>query len=302
MQLDMNLLVALDALLDTGSVGGAAARMHVSSPAMSRTLDRIRHMTGDAVLVRAGRHMTPTPYAESIRDEVRAIVARAQAVLAREQRFDPALIERHFTVQCHDALACALGQGLLADLRRTAPHVKLRLLAEDPFSDAPMLRHGDVDLHIGAALPTQSDVSHSLLGHDTLVVAMRVGHPLLKRKLSKERYAAAEHVIVSRRGRLRDRVDETLSSDGLARSVVASAPSAASALCMVSASDLLVTVPSRGCASMARALALGTATLPLTVPALPVISTWHVRHDGDRAHVWLREEVARIAKGMLASA
>jgi DNA-binding transcriptional LysR family regulator len=242
--------------------------------------------------------MTPTPYAESVREEVHAIVARAQAVLAREQHFDPARIDRSFTVQCHDALACALGQGLLADLRRTAPHVTLRLLAEDPFSDAPMLRQGDVDLHIGAALPMQSDVTHSVLGHDTLVVAMRAGHPLLKRTLSKERYAAAEHVIVSRRGRLRDRLDDALSLDGLTRSVVASAPSAAAALCMVSASDLLVAVPRRGCTSMAKAL----APLPLTAPALPVVSTWHMRHDGDRAHAWLRDEVANVAKAMLQAA
>ena len=299
MQLDMNLLVALDALLETGSVGGAAHRMHVSSPAMSRTLDRIRHMTGDAIMVRAGRSMLPTPYAASIREEVHAIVTRAQAVLAQQRNVDPVHIERTFTVQCHDALACSLGQRLLGSLRKTAPRVTLRLMAE-AVEDAPSLRQHEVDLHIGAATPTQTDVMHAVLGHDTLTVAMRTGHPLARRRLTEERYADAQHIIVSRRGRLRDPVDDALSALSLTRDVVASAPTAAAALCMASRSNLLVVVPSRGCAEMVEALGLRAVPLPLSVPLLPVISTWHARHNGDRAHAWLREEVQNVVKSLLA--
>lgn len=297
MQLDMNLLVALDALLGEGSVGGAAARMHVSSPAMSRTLDRIRHMTGDAILVRAGRTMTRTPYAESIQEEVHAIVARAQAVLAQQRRFDVSKLTRSFTIQCHDALACALGPALVAHVREAAPQASLRVLAE-ASADAPELRQGQVDLHIGAAMPAQADIQHALLGHDTMVVAMRAGHPLAANKLTARRYAGAEHVIVSRRGRLRDPVDDALAAQSLARRVVASAPTAAAALCMASASDLLVVVPTRACHALARAFGLVTAAMPVRVSALPVIASWHVRHEGDRAHAWLRDAVTEVAQAM----
>lgn len=298
MQLDMNLLVALDALLETASVGGAAARLHVSSPAMSRTLDRVRHMTGDAILVRAGRTMRRTPYAESIQTEIHQIVTRAQAVLAQQRRFDPSDITRCFTVQCHDALACVLGQRLLARLRGIAPNATLRLLAESN-SDATALRHNDVDLHIGAAMPTTQDLMHAVLGHDTLTVAMRAGHPFAGRRLSAGRYGAADHLIVSRRGRLQDPLDDVLASLGITRRVVASAPTAAAGLCMASTSDLLTVVPSRACSAMAKALGLRTVALPFEVPPLPVIGTWHVRYDGDRAHAWLREEVAGVVTGLL---
>lgn len=298
MQLDMNLLVALDALLDEGSVGGAAARMHVSSPAMSRTLDRIRHMTGDSILVRAGRTMTKTPYAESIQQEVHAIVARAQAVLAQQRSFDVAQLQRSFTIQCHDALACALGPALVARVREAAPQAILRVLAE-ASTEAPELRQGQVDLHIGAAIPTQADIRHALLGHDTMAVAMRAHHPLAASKLTARRYAGAEHLIVSRRGRLRDPVDDALAAQSLARSVAASAPTAAAALCMASASDLLVVVPTRACAALVHAFGLITTTMPVRVPALPVIASWHMRHDGDRAHEWLRAMVAEAAESML---
>ncbi|SDR53822.1 DNA-binding transcriptional regulator, LysR family [Paraburkholderia fungorum] len=299
MQLDMNLLVAFDALLEAGSVGGAAHRMHVSSPAMSRTLDRIRHMTGDAIMVRAGRTMMPTPYAESVREEIHAIVTRAHAVMAQQRSFDPVQIERIFTVQCHDALACVLGQRLLGRLRTTAPGAKLRLVAE-AGDETPALRQNEVDLHLGAATPTQPDVMHAVLGHDTLTVAMHARHPLAGRRLNAERYATAEHITVSRRGRLRDPVDDALSALDLKRRVVASAPTAAAGLCMASNSDLMVVVPIRACAEMAKALRLHTVPLPVSVPLLPVISTWHARYNGDRAHAWLREEVVNVVKSLLA--
>jgi len=298
MQLDMNLLVALDALLDEGSVGGAAARMHVSSPAMSRTLDRIRHMTGDAILVRAGRHMAPTPYAVSIRDEVHQVVMRAQAVLARQQHFDVADLERTFTIQCHDALASALGPALLKALRQIAPAIRLRVLAE-AATDSQELRHGELDLHIGAAVPTQPDVMHEVLGEDVLQVAMRAEHPLAGRKLTMRSYAAAEHINVSRRGRLRDPVDDILAKQGLSRQVLASAPTAAAALSMASEIDTLTVVPRRACAALVKTLNMKTAGLPFDTPALPVVTAWHRRHEGDRAHAWLREQLAKAVKDML---
>lgn len=298
MQLDMNLLLALDALLDEGSVGGAAARMHVSSPAMSRTLDRIRHMTGDAILVRAGRHMAPTPYAQSIREEVHAVVTRAQAVLARQRQFDAAQLDRSFTLQCHDALACALGPALLASFRQVAPQASLRVLAE-AAADTPELRQGQVDLHIGAAIPTHADVLHEVMGEDRVVVAMRAAHPLAGRKLTARSYAAADHLTISRKGRLRDQVDELLAAQGLARRVVASAPTAAAALCMASTADLLVGVPARVCAGLIAAMKLKTVALPVATPALPVVVAWHRRHDGDRAHAWLREQVRAAVTAML---
>ncbi|ANH68481.1 LysR family transcriptional regulator [Mitsuaria sp. 7] len=299
MQLDMNLLVALDALLDEGSVGGAAARMHVSSPAMSRTLDRIRHMTGDAILVRNGRAMTPTPYAQAIQADVHDVVLRARTVLARQSRFDIAQVERTFTIQCHDALAAALGPPLLAALRKAAPLAVLRMPAEGA-ADAQELRQGQVDLQIGAAIPTHADVLHEVLGEDRPMVVMRARHPLAGRKLTLRGYAEADHVTVSRRGRLRDTVDDALATQGMARRVVAAAPTVAAALAWVGAADLLTLVPERISAGAARALKLKVVPVPLRTPALPIVATWHRRHEGDQAHAWLREQVRGLVVKLLA--
>src|SRR6201996_3439786 len=104
MQLDFNLLPALDALLEENSVAAAAERLHLSPPAMSRTLSRIRRATGDEILVRTGRTMTPTPRALERREEPRELVRRAAAVLTPVQELNLDTLERTFTIRCHDAL------------------------------------------------------------------------------------------------------------------------------------------------------------------------------------------------------
>jgi DNA-binding transcriptional LysR family regulator len=300
MHLDLNLLLALDALLEEGSVGGAARRMHVTSPAMSRTLGRIRDLTGDEILVRTGREMRPTPYALAVRDEVHGIVLRAQAVLAQRDALDLSRLERIFTLQCHDAIASALGAPLLARMRREAPRVTLRLLAEAP-ADTSDLRQGNVDLELGATTPSHRDVRHQVLGQDRLVVALRTRHPLAGRKLTARAYADAEHVTVSRRGRLRDPVDDALAAQGLSRRVAAAVPTSAAALRFVSESDLLVAVPETICSTALQALRLKTLPLPVGVPALPIVAAWHRRHEPDRAHVWLRQQVRAVLMELLAT-
>ena len=301
MQLDLNLLMALDALLEEGSVGGAARRMHVTSPAMSRTLGRIRDLTGDEIFVRTGRHMTPTPYALAVREDVHAVVLRAQAVLARRGAFDLSQLERTFTIQCHDAIASALGATLIVTMREVAPRTTLRLLAEAPV-DTNDLRHGKVDLDIGADAPSHGDLAHQVLGHDRLVVAMRARHPLARRKLTARTYAEAEHITVSRRGRLRDPVDDVLAAQGLARRVAVAAPTSAAALRFASETNLLVAVPEKMCAAALRTLRLRTAPMPVAVASLTIVSAWHRRHDPDRAHAWLRERVHAAVTSVLARA
>ncbi|MFE3939349.1 LysR family transcriptional regulator, partial [Streptomyces goshikiensis] len=109
MQLDLNLLTALDALLEEGSVAGAADRLHVTAPAMSRSLGRIRKATGDQILVRTGRSMVPTTRALAMRAEVHALVQAAHRLLSAQQEIDLASLERVFTVRWHDTLTAACG-------------------------------------------------------------------------------------------------------------------------------------------------------------------------------------------------
>ena len=150
---DLNLLIALDALLEENSVAAAADRLHLSPPAMSRTLSRIRRATGDDILVRSGRTMTPTPRALELREETRELVRRGTAVLTPPRTLDLDTLDRVFTIRSHDALAGALAPLLTAAIA-AAPGVQVRLLAE-PAGDVADLARGHTDAEIGAAGPAR---------------------------------------------------------------------------------------------------------------------------------------------------
>lgn len=294
MQLDLNLITVLDALLEEGSVMGAADRLRLSSPAVSRSLGRIRRLTGDDILVRTGRTMTPTPYALAIRDRVAEIVSASQNVLAPRRELDLAGLDRVFTLQCHDALATALAPPLLHTIAEQAPGVRLRFLAESAV-DTDDLRHGRVDLEIGADLPGLPEFRSEEVGQDRFAVVLRRGHPGAD-GLDLAGYAAQPHVLVSRRGRLADPIDELLATHGLRRRVLASVATSASALHVISRSDAVLTVPELVWRPLIDTFGLVTVPLPLTLPAPRIICVWHQRYDTDAAHAWLRAQV-RAALG-----
>ncbi|MFD4910262.1 LysR family transcriptional regulator [Kitasatospora purpeofusca] len=287
MQLDLNLLTALDALLEEGSVAGAAARLHVTAPAMSRSLGRIRKATGDQILVRTGRSMVPTTRALAMRAQVHTLVQQAQQLLSAQRELELASLERVFTVRWHDTLTSACGSALITAVRDRAPGVRLRLSAE-PGTDDAELRRGEVDLESGPAAPTLPDIRHHLVGTDRLTVAVRPGHPLTEGPLTVERYAAAEHLTVSRRGSLRAPIDDALAHLGLERRVAAAGPTAAFALQLALDSDLVVTLPDAVTRTARERLGLVTLPLPLPLPEVPLYLLWHQRYDEDRAHLWLR--------------
>jgi DNA-binding transcriptional LysR family regulator len=290
--LDLNLLVALDVLLEEQSVGGAARRLHLSEPAMSRTLGRIRKALGDPVLVRAGRRMVPTPRALAVRAEVSAVVERARALFAPADT-DLRTVTRTFTVLCHDAVAAACGPDLFARVARDAPGIRLRFLTESHV-DGPFLREGTADLEVGVIDTVAPEVRVESLYEDRMVGVVRAGHPLLEGELTPERFALeADHLTVSRRGKLHGPVDEALAGLGLARRVVGSVGTFPASLFVVRATDLAGLISSWS-VPLARALGLTTFDVPLRLPPVQVGLAWHPRHDADPAHGWLRGAVREI--------
>ncbi|MFI9391013.1 LysR family transcriptional regulator [Streptomyces bauhiniae] len=290
---DLNLLLALDVLLEEQSVRGAARRLHLSEPAMSRTLSRIRKALGDPVLVRAGRQMVPTPHALAVRAEVSAVVERARALFAPGRDTDPRTVTRTFTILGHDATAATLGAPLLTRTAREAPGIRLRFLSESPV-DAPFLRQGTADLEIGVVDTTAPEVRVETLYEDRMLGAVRAGHPLLEGELTPERFAAgAGHLSVSRRGRLHGPIDDALAALGLARQVVGSVGTYPASLFVLRDTDLIGIV-SRGSRPMAETLGLVTFPIPLPLPPLEVGLAWHPRHDADPAHAWLRATVKEL--------
>lgn len=284
---DLNLLVALDALLTERSVSAAARRLHLTEPATSRALGRIRRTTGDQILVRTGHTMVPTPRALEIQAEVSDLVRRAQAVFASVGMPDLTDLDRTFTILSSDMLIAAVGPDLLDRLAIEAPAVRIRFLPE-PTPSADPLRDGTADLEIGEIDSTAPEIRVETLGADDAVLIVRVGHPLTTGPVTLDRVVTARHVVASRRGRFRGPLDDALAAQGLRRNVAVAVPSHTAALRMVAHSDLVGIAPRRLGRSALTAAGLAVLDLDLALPPLPVSLAWHPRNDADAPHRWLR--------------
>ncbi|WP_067829945.1 LysR family transcriptional regulator [Nocardia inohanensis] len=292
--LDLNLLVALDALLAERSVTGAAERLRLSEPAVSRALGRIRKALGDPVLVRAGRTMTPTPHALAIEAEVRELVERVQALFAAAGNTDLRTLVRGMTLLVPDVIAAAYGPALLARAAAEAPGLRLGFLQESHI-DLPVLREGAADLEVGIIDTRAPEILTEPLFDDHMVGLARPGHPLLAEPVTAESFARARHLIVSRRGRSHSPVDTELERRGLRRTVAATTSTFTSALFLLHGSDLIGHIPQR-LSHVAEQFGLTTFPLPFDLPALPFAMAWHPRQDADPAHIWLRDTVRFVMR------
>jgi DNA-binding transcriptional LysR family regulator len=299
--IDLNLLVALDALFAEGSVAGAARKLGLSASAMSRTLARLRAATGDPLLVRAGRSLVPTQHAAELRERVPRLTQEVRALLQpAAKELDLAVLERSFTLRANEAFVQVLAARLVAAVTQAAPRVRLRF-APKPDKDVRPLREGSVDLEIGVLGQTGPEVRVQALFTDHFVGAVRQGHPLLAGEITAERFAACGHVIVSPPAYTADPVDEALAALGLKRDVVVVAPSFPAALAIACASDLVAQVTdaclgaeqTQGASSRAEAQGF---ELPVQTAAFAVSQLWHPRMDADPAHRWLRGLVQSVCR------
>ena len=296
---DLNLLIALDALLAEGSVTGAARRLGLSASAMSRTLARLRTATGDPLLVRAGRGLVPTPRAAALSARVEALTREARSVLhPAPAAVDLATLAASFTIRVSEGFMASLAVPVVAAVTAAAPGVRLRF-APKPDKDASPLRDGTIDLEIGVLGTTAPELRTRTLFRDGFIGAVRTGHPLLDAAVTPERYAACRHVVAARRDHIHGPVDDALAALGLRRTIVVAVPGYPDALRMARGSDLVALVPRSCLAGDAdRGLAAGVTAfnLPVPTPAIAVAAIWHPRLDADPAHRWLRGTVATVCR------
>ncbi|WP_431970927.1 LysR family transcriptional regulator [Nocardia sp. bgisy134] len=291
--LDLNLLVALDALLDTNSVTKAAERLGTSTPAMSRTLARLRRTLDDPLLVRAGRNLVPTPRALELRYEVSALVERGRALLDIRTEADPAGLRRGFTVQADDTVRAHLAAPLLAAVRRRAPGVTVHFLPDGPEATAG-LREGRADIAVGVLERGDPEITVQRVLGDRLVGVAAPDHPLITDRVTVAAYAAAAHLAISRQGRPRGPIDDRLALHGRTRRVVAIVPDLSTALLAVRSGELVCPAPARLTRDALQAMGLRAFDIPLPLPEVTVGMAWHPRNTADSGHRWLRETIRAL--------
>jgi len=279
-------LLALDALLQAGSVTGAARRMNVSPPAMSHTLARLRQAVADPLFVRSGNRLVPTPRALAMGERVARAATEIRALLRPELPLDIASLERTFIIRASDATVVTVGHALDMLVRKEAPGVALHLVG------VLLAEAREADLDIGVQYGSASDLRIQTLGHEEMVPVVRKDHPLANRRLAPARLAALENIAVaSQRAKLAELTKPRRGRRWRPPSRIV--PSFLAAAALVRASDAYTVIPSRLAATVVDAF--GLCRLSVTGPATKVAITqaWSPRFDHDPGHSWLRGCVRR---------
>ena len=293
-QLDLNLLHALDVLLTEGSVTAAAERLHLSVPATSRTLDRIRKATGDPILVRAGRGLVPTPRALAMQPRLHDLVQEARALLEIGLDLDVASLERTFALRVNDALIGPLASALIEAVHPLAPGVRLRFVAEGEEDITP-LRNGSVDLEIGVINHHSPEIRTAPLYEEHMVGVLAANHPLADGEMTLDRLVSFPHVAVSRRGIPHGALDTALDDHGLRRRVAVVVPTYTSAADIVLTTNLVGLLPERYAHQLTTTGNAHVFTVPIPLPPVRISQAWHLKHDKDPAHRWLRHQLHSAA-------
>lgn len=289
---DLNLLVALDALLEDRHVSRAAQRIGLSQPAMSNALARLRATFGDALLVRTPRGMEPTARGLELASQVRQVLGQVERVLTPDAGFDPARCERRFVLRMSDLLSRLFLPGIAQALLREAPLATLEVVHLSPAQTVQALEGDDCDLALSMGLAHGgSIVRHPLLA-DRMVCVMRRDHDAARGRLDLDRLLELLHLRVSISPVDSRFVDDALARLGHRRRVAANVPHWLVVPEVLRTTDLVAVMPERLADVLARAAdGFVRRDLPLPETAFEWALYWHRRHEGSTQHAWLRDLV-----------
>lgn len=297
-RLDLNLLVALNVLLEEQSVTRAADRLALTQPTVSGMLARLRKLFGDPLFVRTQRGILPTPRAAALAPKLKQWLAEASALIV-DERFEPATTDLTARLSANDYIQSTLIVPFIQRLRREAPNARLAVRSS-ALTDIPaMLANGELDLCVTTTpdIPSADLLSRKLY-EERYIGVVRNAHPLKSRKrITLEQFCKYPHVVVSpSEGRFTGPTDRALARTGRRRTVVLSTPGFLILPEVLQTDNLIAVVPER--VLRGRMSGLRTFVPPVAVPGFDVVLLWHPRLHHDSAHRWLRELMAMTAQGL----
>jgi len=294
-QLDLNLLVTLDALLAEHNVTRAAQRLNFSQPSVSVHLAKLRDIFGDPLLLPGPRGMRPTARAEQLREPLRQALAALELAVAPSAAFDPAVAANTWRVAAFDYGESTIVLPALAGLRTAAPNTRLAVVETAPARIARQAEQGEIDLAFHTREGAPPNLRQRILFNERYVLAGRMGHPKLQKKLTLGQFCELEQVIVSPDGGgFFGITDQALAEIGATRRVVLSVPHFLFVLSVLASSDLVAMLPER---LLRNQSALQLAEPPVAVPGFEMTMLWHERSHRDPAHQWLREHIMQAVQG-----
>jgi DNA-binding transcriptional LysR family regulator len=294
---DLNLLVVFDALMEERSVTRAATRLRVQQPAMSHSLSTLRVLLQDELFVRAGQVMRPTARAQVLAPRIREALRRVQDTLRQEEHFDPATQDRVFRLGFSSELELLVLPDLTAELRRSAPGIRLlgRWAARDEVHH--LLDEGTLDLAIGCFDAGSSRHRHLPLFEQSLSCCFNPSLLDLKPPIDVDTYIHTSHALLTLKDSLQGCLSEALERIDTQLNVVMAASDFLSVLAAATEGPVLATLPSHMARRYAPRFDLCVSPVPLDLRLPAVSMVWSSRVDRDPAALWLRERITSLLAG-----
>ncbi|MBB2830554.1 UNVERIFIED_ORG: DNA-binding transcriptional LysR family regulator [Rhizobium esperanzae] len=300
MRYDLNLLPIFLALMEERSVTRAAARLGITQPALSNSLNRLRETLRDPLFIRERYGIKPTQLAVEIAPTIEAALAQLDDLVSNQQEFRPAEAERLFTLAPNSYVELVLMPALVARMRDLAPGIKLRMTAFGNDLAETGVVSGSTAMVLGRIVdPPDNLVVHHLMD-DGLACVLRRDHPDIGDSISREQYESLKHVNVLPPGRLRVGLFQALGQQNLRREVAVSVTHFLAVPAMLAVTDYCATLPRLICRSIDGDPRLKVLPTPVDLGTFPVEMAWHVRYRHDPAHRWLRSVISELAKEMAA--
>lgn len=295
-RLDLNLFRVLDAIHTHGGISGAARALHLTQPAISHSLGRLREVFDDPLFVRQGNRMIATERTRAVIGDVHAHLQGLFGSAAPAPAFSPDKLDIEYRIALRDVLESTALPKLMQHLGRHAPRVRLtcRPVARENFERE--FAAGSLDLAIDRRIGVGPQVSRLHLADEAVAVVVgKKRFPRDKRRLTPDDYVSARHVVVSHlEGR--DPVDSVLAETSLRRRVALRCLHYFSACKVVATTDMILTMPRAYAEQLSAVLPIRVFDLPLPMSPIQVFMYWHASRDEDRAHRWLREQIQDLAR------
>lgn len=292
--IDLNLLVVLDALLTEKHVTRTGARLHLSQPAISHSLSKLRVLLDDPILIRQGSEVVLSALAQNLQAPLKEILSQIEILLGKSIDFVPANSHRTFRLAMSDYGAAIVLPKLLRQLRAEAPNTTLVVTQDSRHGMFEQIAQGKIDLALGVFPNLSADISSEVLFEETFSCLLDRSTLPASGLLDLDNYLLRPHISVSVDGCSNGEIDRLLRDEGLQRRIAVSVPHWRTAPSMISNTDLILTVATRTLHNALLDEELVSLSPPLRIPPFPFVQIWHNRFGEDPAHMWLREQVRHV--------
>ncbi|XQW84982.1 LysR family transcriptional regulator [Thalassotalea piscium] len=297
-KIDLNLFLVLKTVYQEGTITAAANKLHLTQPAVSHALSRLRDRFNDLLFIRHGRKMVPSALCQKIMPQVIQSLATLEATLIDQKEFDISEHKREIKLGFRDILESIFFPTLVPDLHQNTPNITINSRQVSRVEMEKALEQKELDIVIDVLTPTSNNISNTLICNEHFSLICRNEHPILN-DLTLENYVNATHALVALKDSRVDLVDMALAKHGASRKIALQCEHYFAATSVISRCDMLLTMPNAYANLLKDRMPVCVVPLPFEVPVLPVHMYWHKQAEHDLMNSWMRQKLLSIAKQVL---